>query len=84
MRLVGMLDSPFVRRLAITMRMLGIEHEHHSQSVVGGYETFKTINPLAKAPTRIVVPSYRRTSSSSTFSTVLPAISECIPHAAPA
>ena len=51
MKLVGMLDSPFVRRLAITMRMLGIEHEHHSQSVVAGYETFKTINPLAKAPT---------------------------------
>jgi glutathione S-transferase len=46
-----MLDSPFVRRLAITMRMLGIEHEHHSPSVVAGYDTFKTINPLAKAPT---------------------------------
>ena len=54
MRLVGMLDSPFVRRLAITMRMLGIEHEHQSQSVVAGYETFKTISPLAKAPTLVL------------------------------
>ena len=54
MKLVGMLDSPFVRRLAITMRMLGVEHEHHSQSVVAGYDTFKTINPLAKAPTLVL------------------------------
>ena len=54
MKLIGMLDSPFVRRLAITMRMLGIEYEHHSQSVVAGYDTFKTINPLAKAPTLVL------------------------------
>ena len=54
MKLVGMLDSPFVRRLAITMRLLGIEYEHHSQSVVAGYETFKNINPLAKAPTLVL------------------------------
>jgi len=53
-KLVGMLDSPFVRRLAITMRMLGIDYEHHSQSVVAGYDTFKTINPLAKAPTLVL------------------------------
>lgn len=54
MKLVGMLDSPFVRRLAITMRMLGIDFEHQSQSVVAGYDTFKTINPLAKAPTLVL------------------------------
>ncbi len=54
MKLVGMLDSPFVRRLAITMRMLGIDYEHQSQSVVAGYDTFKTINPLAKAPTLVL------------------------------
>lgn len=54
MKLVGMLDSPFVRRLAITMRLLGVEYEHLSQSVVAGYETFKDINPLAKAPTLVL------------------------------
>lgn len=54
MKLVGMLDSPFVRRLAITMRLLGIDYEHQSQSVVAGYETFKNINPLAKAPTLVL------------------------------
>ena len=54
MKLVGMLDSPYVRRLAITMRLLGIEHDHHAQSVVAGYDTFKIINPLAKAPTLVL------------------------------
>ncbi|MEJ2129373.1 MAG: glutathione S-transferase N-terminal domain-containing protein [Woeseiaceae bacterium] len=54
MKLVGMLDSPYVRRLAITMRLLGIEFEHVSQSVVAGYDTFRTINPLAKAPTLVL------------------------------
>ncbi len=53
-KLVGMLDSPFVRRLAITMRLLGIDYEHQSQSVVAGYDTFRTINPLAKAPTLVL------------------------------
>ena len=54
MKLVGMLDSPYVRRLAITMRLLGIDYEHVSQSVVAGYDTFKTINPLARAPTLVL------------------------------
>jgi len=54
MKLVGMLDSPFVRRLAITMRMLGIEFDHESRSVVAGYESFKDVNPLAKVPTLIL------------------------------
>ncbi len=54
MKLVGMLDSPYVRRLAITMRVLGIDYEHHSQSVVAGYETFKDINPLARVPTLVL------------------------------
>ena len=54
MKLVGMLDSPYVRRLAITMRMLEIPFEHESRSVVAGYESFKDVNPLAKVPTLIL------------------------------
>jgi len=54
MKIVGMLDSPFVRRLAITMRMLDLDYEHDSRSVVAGYETFKDVNPLAKVPTLIL------------------------------
>ena len=54
MKLVGMLDSPYVRRLAITMQMLGIDYEHESRSVVFGYETFKDVNPLARVPTLVL------------------------------
>jgi len=53
MKLVGMMDSPFVRRVAITMRLLEQDFEHDSRSVVFGYETFKDVNPLAKVPTLI-------------------------------
>lgn len=53
MQLIGMMDSPFVRRVAISMRMLGIEYEHHSKSVVFGYDSFKAVNPLAKVPTLV-------------------------------
>jgi glutathione S-transferase len=53
MQLVGMMDSPFVRRVAISMHMLGIEFEHLSKSVVFGYDTFKEVNPLAKVPTLV-------------------------------
>lgn len=53
LKIIGMLDSPFVRRLAITMRMLGIEYEHQSKSVVFGYDTFKELNPLARVPTLV-------------------------------
>lgn len=28
MKLIGMLDSPFVRRVAISMRLLGLPFEH--------------------------------------------------------
>lgn len=54
MKLVGMLDSPYVRRLAITMRLLGISYEHESRSVVYGYDSFKELNPLARVPTLIL------------------------------
>ena len=53
MQLVGMMDSPFVRRVAITMQILGLEYEHRSKSVVFGYDTFKAVNPLAKVPTLV-------------------------------
>lgn len=53
MQLVGMLDSPFVRRVAVTMRLLGVEYEHRSLSVLGGYNEFRKVNPLAKVPTLV-------------------------------
>lgn len=53
MRLVGMMDSPYVRRVAITMRMLGIEHAHESVSVFRHMDRFHAINPVIKVPTLV-------------------------------
>lgn len=53
MKLVGMLDSPYVRRLAISMQLLDIEFEHEALSVFSDFEAFKKINRLVKAPTLI-------------------------------
>jgi len=53
MQLVGMLDSPFVRRVAVTLHLLGIEYDHNPLSVLGGYDKFRKVNPLAKVPTLV-------------------------------
>jgi glutathione S-transferase len=53
MQLVGMLDSPYVRRTAISLRLLGIPFEHRSVSVFSTFETFQKINPVVKAPTLV-------------------------------
>ena len=48
-----MLDSPFVRRVAITMRILGMPYEHKPLSIFRGYDEFRGLNPLVKVPTLI-------------------------------
>jgi glutathione S-transferase len=53
MQLIGMLDSPYVRRTAVSLRLLGIPFEHHSVSVFSTFETFQKINPVVKAPTLV-------------------------------
>lgn len=53
MQIIGMLDSPFVRRVAVSMRLLGIEYEHRPLSVLGGYDEFRKVNPLVKVPTLV-------------------------------
>jgi glutathione S-transferase len=53
MQLIGMLDSPFVRRTAISLQMLGIPFEHRSLSVFADFDVFHRINPLVKAPTLV-------------------------------
>lgn len=54
MKLIGMLDSPYVRRTAITLHFLDIAFEHQSLSVFSTYDRFKTINPVVKAPTLLL------------------------------
>lgn len=53
MRLIGMLDSPFVRRTAISFEYLGIPFEHEALSVFSTFAQFKGINPVVKAPTLV-------------------------------
>jgi glutathione S-transferase len=53
MQLIGMLDSPYVRRVAISMKLMGIPYEHRPLSVFRNYDEFRTINPAVKVPTLI-------------------------------
>jgi glutathione S-transferase len=53
MQLIGMLDSPYVRRVAISLQMLGLRFEHQSLSVFRGFDQFRLINPVVKAPTLV-------------------------------
>lgn len=53
MQLIGMLDSPYVRRVAISLATLGIPFEHQAVSVISTFETFQRINPVVKAPTLV-------------------------------
>ncbi|QVW26643.1 glutathione S-transferase N-terminal domain-containing protein [Pseudomonas hormoni] len=54
MKLIGMLDSPYVRRVAITAKRLGIDLDHQSVSVFRHFEQFQQINPVVKAPTLVL------------------------------
>ena len=53
MQLIGMLDSPYVRRVAISLQLLGLPFEHRSISVFREFDTFAAINPVVKAPSLI-------------------------------
>jgi glutathione S-transferase len=53
MQLIGMLDSPYVRRVAVSLQLLGLPFTHRSVSVFSTYAEFREINPLVKAPTLI-------------------------------
>jgi glutathione S-transferase len=53
MRLIGMLDSPYVRRVAISFEFLGVPFEHESVSVFSTFEKFRSINPVVKAPSLV-------------------------------
>lgn len=54
MKLIGMLDSPYVRRVAISAKCLGVALEHESVSVFRHFDQFQRINPVVKAPTLVL------------------------------
>ncbi|OHX18929.1 glutathione S-transferase [Chromobacterium sphagni] len=53
MKLIGMLDSPYVRRVAISLQLLDIPFEHQPLSVFSTFDHFRAVNPVVKAPTLI-------------------------------
>ena len=53
MVLIGMLDSPYVRRCAVSMKLMGVPFEHQPVSVFRHFEQFRAINPVVKAPSFI-------------------------------
>jgi len=50
MRLIGKLDSPFVRRVAISLQALGPRFEHEPVPAFCGYVAFARISPVVRRP----------------------------------
>ena len=54
MILIGQFDSPFVRRVAIAMRLYGIAFEHKPWSTFGDADKIAPYNPLRRVPTLVL------------------------------
>jgi glutathione S-transferase len=54
MILIGMFDSPFVRRVAVTMKLLKIPFEHRNWSVGKDFDRIREFNPLGRVPTLVL------------------------------
>ena len=54
MILIGQYDSPFVRRVAIALRLYGFGYEHRPWSTFGDAEKLAAFNPLRRVPTLVL------------------------------
>ncbi len=54
MFLIGQYDSPFVRRVAIALRLYGIAFEHRPWSTFGDADKIAPYNPLRRVPTLVL------------------------------
>ncbi|WP_266016953.1 glutathione S-transferase family protein [Brucella intermedia] len=54
MILIGQYDSPFVRRVAIAMRLHGLPFEHKPWSTFGDRDRLAEFNPLSRVPTLVL------------------------------
>lgn len=54
MFLIGQYDSPFVRRVAIAMRLYGLAFEHRPWSTFGDADKIAPFNPLRRVPTLVL------------------------------
>jgi len=53
MLLIGMFDSPFVRRVAVSMKLLEMPFEHANWSIGRDFERIREYNPLGRVPTLV-------------------------------
>ncbi len=54
MILIGQYDSPFVRRVAIALRLYRIGYEHRPWSTFGDADRIASFNPLRRVPTLVL------------------------------
>src|SRR3978361_1539783 len=54
MILIGQYDSPFVRRVAIALRLYGLSFEQQPWSTFGDAEKLAAFNPLRRVPTLVL------------------------------
>src|ERR1700712_1808920 len=54
MILIGQYDSPFVRRVAIALRLYGLPFEHRPWSTFGDADKLAPFNPLRRVPTLVL------------------------------
>ena len=52
--LIGMFDSPFVRRVAVSMHLLEMPFEHRNWSVGRDFELIRQFNPLGRVPVLVL------------------------------
>lgn len=54
MELIGYFGSPFVRRVAVTLRLQGLDYRHRSWMTVGDAERLRALNPLGRVPALVL------------------------------
>src|SRR6478672_8615188 len=54
MILIGQYDSPFVRRVAIALKLYDIAYEHRPWSTFGDADRIAPFNPLRRVPTLVL------------------------------
>jgi glutathione S-transferase len=54
MILIGQFDSPFVRRVAVALRLYGLDYEHRPWSTFGDADKIVAFNPLRRVPTLLL------------------------------
>ena len=54
MILVGQYDSPFVRRVAVSLRVLGFAYDHDIRSVFSDFDSMRQTNPVGRIPSLVL------------------------------